>query len=90
MGKGKPRHNPDKPEHLMGGKYPYDDGTRWKECHYPWANKCDGNRYKCRKLCLQHVASLSEAKKKQFIEKYNGCFDGAPRTNCYRIKTVFD
>lgn len=34
MGKGKPRHNPDKPANNYTGCL-YDDGTLWKECNYP-------------------------------------------------------
>lgn len=34
MGKGKPRHNPDKPANNYG-HCPYDDSTLWKECNYP-------------------------------------------------------
>ena len=53
-----------RPEHC-----PYDDGTKWKECNYPWSNKCDGNIFKCTKLKLQHNASLgpNSENKKDFI-----------------------
>lgn len=84
MGKNKPRHNPDKPQNHFAEHCPYDDGTKWKECNNEWADKCDGNRYRCYKLYLQHLATLSEKKKQEYAEMYerNHILNGAPRTNC--------
>ena len=48
MGKGKPRHNPDKPQNNFK-HCAYDDDTKWKECNFPWADKCTGDMYKCKK-----------------------------------------
>ena len=79
MGKGKPRHNPDKPQNNFK-HCAYDDGTRGKECRRPWSYKCDGNMYKCRKLYFQYLASLSEKEKNSFTEGW-GTEIGAPRTN---------
>ena len=80
MGKGKPRHNPDKPQNNFK-HCAYDDETVCKECNRPYSNKCDGNMYKCYKLFLQHLATLSEKKKKDFLEKYGDMKWGASRTN---------
>lgn len=77
MGKGKPRHNPDKPANNYTG-CPYDDDTLWKECNYPWANRCTG-QHSCYKLYLQHLATLSEKDRENFTEKY-GKFE-VPRSN---------
>jgi len=57
MGKGKSRHNPNKPQNQL--HCPYDDGTKWKECGYPWANRCTGDRHHCVKLRYHYLASLS-------------------------------
>lgn len=79
----KPRHNPDKPQNKF--KYcAYDDGTRCKECHFPWSHLCTGDMYKCKKLYHQHLATLSDEKKRNFTEKYErieGHPFGVPRTN---------
>jgi len=85
MGKGKPRHNPEKPENRISGHCPYHDGTRWNECGWPWANKCNDDRHQCRKLYLQHLATLSEKERDAFTEKY-GSEIGVPRTNLNQIK----
>ena len=79
MWKGKPRHNPQKPQNNFN-HCAYDDGTKGKECNRPWSYRCDGNMYKCRKLYFQYLASLSDEKRAEFTEK---CGDeiGAPRTN---------
>ena len=47
----------------------YDDGTKWKECNRPWADKCDGNQHKCKHLKMQYLASLSENERKTYLEK---------------------
>lgn len=47
----------------------YDDGTVWKECNFPWANRCDGNIHKCAKLKMQHLASLSDKDREEYIKK---------------------
>ena len=68
MGKGKSRHNPDKPANNYD-HCPYDDSTLWKECRYPWANRCTG-QHSCYKLYLQHLATLSEKDRDAFTEKF--------------------
>lgn len=83
MGKNKPRHNPDKPQNRFK-HCAYDDGTKHKECGFPWADKCTGDMYKCKKLYLQHLATLSPEKRDRFIEEYErieGHSFGVPRTN---------
>jgi hypothetical protein len=47
---------------------PYDDDTKWKECGREWADKCEGNIFKCKKLKLQHLASRGK-NKPDFYEK---------------------
>ena len=47
----------------------YDDGTTWKECNRPWANKCDGNQHNCKHLKMQYLASLSEDERKKYLER---------------------
>ena len=79
MGKGKPRHKPQKPQNNFK-HCAYDDGTEGKECNYPWSFHCDGDMYKCRKLYFQHLATLSDEKRAEFTEKW-GDEIGAPRTN---------
>jgi len=78
MGKGKPRQNPEKPQNNMSESCPYDDGSRGKECGYPWGMKCDGDRYKCRKLYFQHLATLSDEAREEFTERF-GTKCGAPK-----------
>lgn len=83
MGKGKPRHNPDKPQNRFK-HCAYDDYTKWKECNFPWADKCTGDMYKCKKLYLQHLATLTPEKRRLFTEKYEqieGHPFGVPRVN---------
>lgn len=48
----------------------YDDGSKWKECNRPWADKCDGNQHKCKHLKMKYLASLSEDKRKKYLEIY--------------------
>lgn len=88
MGKNKPRHNLDKPQNKF--KYcAYDDSTVDKECGFPWANKCQGDMYKCKKLYLQHLATLTPEKRGNFTEKYEriqGHPFGVPRTNYQQLK----
>ena len=83
MGKNKPRYNPEKPQNRFK-KCAYDDDTVYKECGYPWANKCQGDMYKCKKLYLQHLATLTPGKRDKFTEDYErmkGHSFGVPRTN---------
>ena len=47
----------------------YDDGSKWKECNRPWADKCDGNQHKCKHLKIQYLASLSEDERKKYLER---------------------
>lgn len=88
MGKNNPRHNPDKPQNRFK-HCAYDDGTKWKECGFPWSGKCVGDMYKCKKLYLQHLATLSPEKRDKFVEEYErveGHPFGAPRTNYVTIR----
>lgn len=83
MGKNKPRLYTDKPQNNFK-HCAYDDKTRNKECGYPWAFKCDGNMYRCRKLYFQNMASLTPDKRDRFTTNYeqiNGHPFGVPRTN---------
>ena len=64
MGKNKPRWYPDKPQNNYW-YCAYDDGTKYKECGYPWAFKCNGNKHMCKKLYFQHLASLSQHMREQ-------------------------
>lgn len=83
MGKGKPRHNSDKPQNKFD-HCSLNDGTKWKECGFPWADKCTGNMHMCKKLYFQHLATLTPEKRDQFTEKYEkvtGHSFGVPRTN---------
>ena len=77
MGKGKPRHNPDKPQNKMGGfctRYetysfcntPYCEGGNCDD-----AKKCKGNPHNCVKTFYARLASRSD------IQKRNG--DYRPR-----------
>lgn len=83
MGKNKPRWYPDKPQNNFK-HCAYDDNTKNKECGYPWAFKCDGDMYRCRKLYFQNMASLTPDKRDRFTTNYeqiNGHPFGVPRTN---------
>ncbi len=64
----KPRTKPQKDAYLMR-QCSYDDGTKWKECNHPWADKCDGDIHKCMKLKMHHLASLSSEKRKKYLDK---------------------
>lgn len=81
MGKGKPRHNPDKPQNTVGGDYDcefydsYADGREF--CHDHW-NKwwktedgklvCKGNPHTCLKMKHHYIASLSDKEKEKFFD----------------------
>ena len=83
MGKNKPRLYTDKPQNNFN-HCAYDDNTRYKECGYPWAFKCDGDMYRCKKLYLQHLSTLTPDKRNKFTREYeqiNGHSFGVPRTN---------
>ena len=64
----KPRTKHQNPAYSMKS-CPYDDDTVWKECNYPWADKCDGNIHKCAKLKMHHLASLSDKDREEYINK---------------------
>lgn len=53
----------------QGTHCPYDDGTVFKECGLRWADKCDGNRMKCKKLMYHHIASITEKERLREIHK---------------------
>lgn len=68
MGKGKPRHNPNKPANLMGKhcpryeEIPTDKGVIYY-CHggaYNDAKKCNGNPHNCVKTLYARAASRSD------------------------------
>ena len=79
MGKGKPRHNPQKPQNNFK-HCAYDDGTKGKECNYPWSCRRDGDMYKSRKLYFHHLASVSDEMRAEVTNLW-GYKIGAPRTN---------
>jgi hypothetical protein len=67
MGKGKPRHDPDKPANQYGGRCwyfeEYIDGTCGCEVHPEIAGdklKCGGNRHNCVKVEYQKQAIKKE------------------------------
>ena len=64
MGKGKPRHNPDKPQNNYPTRCPYYDscnGVVYCEGGYTGAAKvCKGNRHNCIKTKYHLVASLKQ------------------------------
>ena len=74
MGKGKPRHNPDKPANKRGGfckaYEEFSDGSC--NCSYPSphsckeASVCKGNPHNCIKTKYRRAASRSD------IQKING------------------
>ena len=58
MGKGKPRHNPEKEQNNRGGKCQHYEGT-W--CHAPFntdadVSKCKGNPHNCIKVKYKRLA----------------------------------
>ena len=72
MGKGKPRHNPDKLQNKMGGKCPYYETYSWGAPPYcesgncDDAKKCKGNPHNCVKTFYVRLASRSD------VQKQNG------------------
>lgn len=56
------------PEYLKTGLCWYDDGTKWKECNMPWADKCNGNIHWCSHLKYKWLASLPENKRNEYIK----------------------
>lgn len=65
MGKGKPRHNPDKRQNKMGADCPYYEEHHLGVCDGDW-RVCKGNRYNCIKTFYHRLASRSD------IQKQNG------------------
>lgn len=76
MGKGKPRHNPNKPQNKYGSKcgyleeFPQPDGTVILYCHFGGGNSpknniknCKGNMHNCIKTFLHRQASKSDTRK---------------------------
>lgn len=74
MGKGKPRHNPDKPQNKYGAEcsmveeIPQSDGTIHLHCEVLGIRDistkvCKGNRHNCVKTYLHREASKSDARK---------------------------
>ena len=75
MGKGKPRHNPNKPQNKLAlynrhnGKVwcqlceALKDGTLICEMGHGDANVCKGNPYNCVKTVYHRAASRSDARK---------------------------
>ena len=73
MGKGKPRHNPDKPANKYGKRCPYWEeyinGTAGCEGSALSENqlKCNGNRHNCVKVSYHTLAILKNNPTKQMI-----------------------
>lgn len=74
MGKGKPRHNPDKPQNKYGSfcpmveEIPQPDGSMYLRCEHFGGNAndikvCKGNRHNCVKTYLHREASKSDVQK---------------------------
>ena len=83
MGKGKERHNPDKPQNTVGDLCDhYDIHTNGFEfCHCPtpkiywWTTTdgkldCEGNPHNCLKVKRKFLASLSDNEREKIIAKY--------------------
>ena len=69
MGKGKPRHNPNKPQNKIGKWCCYYEGYNdryndryWCELGYN-ITKCNGNPHNCCKVKYQILASRSDTQK---------------------------
>ena len=66
MGKGKPRHNPEKPQNKAASDSScmywdiLSDGRCVCELNLMWDKYCDGNPHKCKKAELKYYASLPE------------------------------
>lgn len=69
MGKGKHRHDPDKPQNLIGSNCSYYEGnekTNW--CERGWdVTKCKGSPHNCCKVKYQILASKSDEQKEDGI-----------------------
>ena len=73
MGKGKPRHNPDKPQNKYGAECPLLEeiscnGTVYLHCEFMGIDDratkiCKGNRHNCLKAYLHREASKSDTRK---------------------------
>lgn len=65
MGKGKPRHNPNKPQNKTGKWCSYYEGyddIHWCELGYD-ITKCNGILHNCCKVKYQILASRSDTQK---------------------------
>ena len=73
MSKGKPRHDPDKPQNKLGKFCSYYEGyndTYW--CEHGWdVTKCKGNPHNCVKVKYQILASRSDVQKNNGVEITN-------------------
>ena len=79
MGKGKPRHNPDKPQNKYGSRCPYAEEMIWGGFHCeawlsgnPDTYVCKGNRHNCIKTLYRRQASRSDGKKLQDYRDMKG------------------
>ena len=68
MSKGKPRHDPNKPQNRLGKFCSYYEGyNNFYWCELGWdVTKCKGNPHNCVKVKYQILASRSD------IQKNNG------------------
>ena len=41
------------------------------ECFKPWSYLCDGNQHNCKHLKMKFLASLSEKKRQNYLNKYD-------------------
>lgn len=71
MAKGKPRHNPDKPQNIYGRWCPYyeeySNGTASCECGHGNMEVCKGNKHNCIKIKYKNLACRSDEKKLKII-----------------------
>ena len=73
MSKGKPRHNPDKPQNKIGcwcAYYEEHEGINgvFSCCERGWdTTKCKGNPHNCVKVIYQTLASRSDVQKNNGI-----------------------
>lgn len=73
MSKGKPRHNPDKPQNKIGDTCYYYEGFKgeyWCEHGYD-ITKCQGNPHNCKKVQYQILASRSDKQKNDGVDITN-------------------
>lgn len=87
MAKGKPRHNPDKPQNKYGSRCPYAEEMIWGGFHCeamlpgnPSTRICNGNRHNCVKTLYRWQASRSDGKKnneyrEERMSKGEGSYD---------------